>query len=77
MIFLVTGHRRGGTTYTATLFQKLSYDVQHEQWGKHGMCAWFAAVAMSSYFKVPWGNGSVRYHWNKVDQIVHLLRSGS
>ena len=33
---LITGATRSGTTYTAKLFQKAGYDVQHEEVGQEG-----------------------------------------
>lgn len=75
MLWLVTGHFRGGTTFTASLFQKHGYDVQHERWGRHGICSWSAAVAFAEHVEVNWGHGAIRLNWQHPDQIVHVLRA--
>lgn len=39
-MFLITGFGASGTKYTATIFQKLGYDVGHEKEGKDGVVSW-------------------------------------
>jgi hypothetical protein len=39
-VFLITGFGASGTKYTATIFQKLGYDVGHEKDGKDGVVSW-------------------------------------
>ena len=42
--FLVTGHPRSGTEYTASLFTQLSQRIGHETLQSHGMASWMHAV---------------------------------
>lgn len=51
--FLIIGHPRCGTGYSAKLMQSYGFDVGHEVMGKHGISSWFLAFPNDTRHKIP------------------------
>lgn len=69
--YLILGHSRSGTNYSANLFRQNGIDIGHEKMGKDGTSSWLMAVRAHKY---PWGVDGITRDQCEFDTIIHVMR---
>lgn len=80
-MFIILGHPRCGTGFTASILQQYSLDIGHEKLGKDGISAWFLACKNDLPSFATYSLNSTREQIDQIDQndqskhqIIHCLR---
>lgn len=68
--FLIIGHPRGGTGYSAALLQSFGFDVGHETMGEDGTSCW--AWGPDTHHQYKWAPG-IKTDYT-FDKILHCIR---
>lgn len=70
--FLIVGHPRCGTGFTAVVFRQLGFDIGHEDDGRDGLSSWMFAVEDNA----PWAKAPVARNRRAlvVDHLVQPVR---
>lgn len=71
--FLIVGHPRCGTGFTAGLMGQMGLDIGHEANGKDGLSSWmFAVDGLAPYARAPVARRREALRWGK---LIHAVRN--